>query len=83
MDKFLLTYMEFVEDLLGIRASSSNYSDRIMLLPPNTPGIRAGKTVPQPVTNNDLFSWANVLQDPSKGPLFSVNGPSYCDSLAE
>jgi hypothetical protein len=55
-------------------------TDFIFVTPPSTIAVRGGTPVPEAITNNDLWPFADSLQL-NNDPLFDVAGMSYIQAL--
>jgi hypothetical protein len=73
-------YGDVVSQLLTAGQPIVKGRDLVYVTPPNLAAVRGGTPVPESVTNFDLFSLANALQNQSE-PLLDPQGPSYIDAL--
>lgn len=71
-------YGTFIEDMLTAGVLLTPGKDFIYVLPPNVAAVRGGTPCPQAVTNAELFSLANSMQNIAE-PLMNVQGSSYVD----
>jgi hypothetical protein len=73
-------YGTFVQQQLTAGVPLSPGKDFIYVTPPNLASVRGGTPCPDSVTNFDLFSLADGLQNVNE-PLLDNAGASYVDSL--
>ncbi|EPE31455.1 hypothetical protein GLAREA_12758 [Glarea lozoyensis ATCC 20868] len=73
-------YGTFVQQQLTAGVPLSPGKDFIYVTPPNLAAVRGGTPCPDSVTNFDLFSLADGLQNVNE-PLLDNAGASYVDSL--
>ncbi|CZT01099.1 hypothetical protein WAI453_009523 [Rhynchosporium graminicola] len=73
-------YGNFVTDMLTAGQPLQLGKDFVYVNPPNQAAVRGGTPCPQSVTNFDLFSVADNMQNTGE-PLMDPNGPSYVDNL--
>ena len=73
-------YSDFVSQPLTAGQPIVKGRDLVYVTPPNLAAVRGGTPVPESLTNFDLFSLADELQNQSE-PSLDPNGPSYIDAL--
>lgn len=73
-------YGSFVQQSITAGVALTPGKDMVYITPPNFATVRGGTPCPDEITNYELFSLVDRLQNGSE-PLLDLTGPSYAEAL--
>ena len=73
-------YGTFVQQTMTAGVPLTKGKDFVFVTPPSTVAIRGGTVVPEAVTNNELYPFADSLQA-IDNPIYDLAGVSYIQAL--